>query len=140
MWWTSVDCERPDVMSAALLCSVERVLSLYPSSLQPEAYAEARLPRNAVARLRALSDTKIVRSDDARSTTRALLLLPLFTEVRGIEILRTSPFGHSRKFALKVSEKGYEQRYERGFGRYTEAKTGRKVLHPWFYRRGCRHV
>jgi hypothetical protein len=27
--------------------------------------------------------------------------LPLFTEVRGIGILRTSPFGDSRKFALK---------------------------------------
>src|SRR5215208_4128188 len=27
--------------------------------------------------------------------------LPLFTRVRGRGILRTSPFGHSRKFALK---------------------------------------
>ena len=90
MWWTSVDCERPDVMSAAPpLAQWSGVLSLYPSSLQPEAYAEARLPRNGVARLRALSDTKIVRSDDARSTTRALLLLPLFTRVRGIGILRS---------------------------------------------------
>src|SRR5918995_2845079 len=26
---------------------------------------------------------------------------PLFTRVRGIRILRTSPFGHSRKFAFK---------------------------------------
>jgi hypothetical protein len=26
--------------------------------------------------------------------------LPLFTEVRGIRILRTSPFGHSRKFRV----------------------------------------
>ena len=92
MWWTSVDCERPDVMSAAPLCAQwSGVLSLaYPSSLQREAYAEARLPRNAVARLRALSDTKIVRSDDARSTTRALLLLPLFSGVRGRGVLRSS--------------------------------------------------
>ena len=29
----------------------------------------------------------------------ALILLPLFTRVRGRRILRTSPFGHSRKFA-----------------------------------------
>jgi hypothetical protein len=27
------------------------------------------------------------------------VFLPLFTEVRGIRILRTSPFGHSAKFA-----------------------------------------
>jgi hypothetical protein len=27
----------------------------------------------------------------------------LFTRLRGIEILRTSPFGHSRKFAKKVA-------------------------------------
>jgi hypothetical protein len=40
----------------------------------------------------------------------------------------------------KLSEKEYEQRYERGFGQYTEAKTGRKILHPWFYRRGSGHV
>ena len=33
-----------------------------------------------------------------------------------------------RKFALKLSEKGFEQRSERGFGQPTEAKTGRIVL------------
>jgi Pentapeptide repeats (8 copies) len=44
------------------------VLSLYPSSLKQEAYAEARLPRNAVAWLEALSDTNIGRLDEARST------------------------------------------------------------------------
>ena len=41
------------------------------STLPPwnkEAYAEARLPRNAVAWLKALSDTKIGRLDEARST------------------------------------------------------------------------
>jgi hypothetical protein len=103
MWWTSVDCERPDVMSAALCAQWSGVLSLYPSSLQPEAYAEARLPRNVVARLRALSDTKIVRSDDARSTTRVLLLLPLFTGVRGRGILGSSAVvSSSRKPAPAV--------------------------------------
>src|SRR5215212_5179258 len=34
--------------------------------LQQEAYAEARLPHNAIAWLKAHSDTKIVRWDDAR--------------------------------------------------------------------------
>src|SRR5215208_1916357 len=28
--------------------------------------------------------------------------MPLFTQVRGIEILRSSPFGHSRKFISKI--------------------------------------
>ena len=32
--------------------------------------------------------------------------------------------GHSATFALKLSEKGYEQRSECGFGRYIGAKTG----------------
>jgi hypothetical protein len=50
------------------------VLSLYPSSLEQEAYAEARLPRNAVAWLKALFDTKIVRLDGARSTRPFLFL------------------------------------------------------------------
>ena len=43
----------------------------FASTLRPlnkEAYAEARLPRNAVAWLKALSDTKIGRLDEARST------------------------------------------------------------------------
>jgi hypothetical protein len=43
----------------------------FASTLRPwnkEAYAEARLPRNAVAWLNALSDTKIGRLDEARST------------------------------------------------------------------------
>src|SRR5918995_5938670 len=43
----------------------------FASTLRPwnkEAYAEARLPRNAVAWLKALSDTKIGRLDDAHST------------------------------------------------------------------------
>ena len=64
------------------------VLSLYPSSLQQEAYAGARLPRNAVAWLMVQSDTKIVRLDDTCSTRP--FLWPLFTGVRGREILRSS--------------------------------------------------
>jgi hypothetical protein len=32
----------------------------------------------------------------------------LFTGVRGIGILRTSPFGHSRKFALRSSHLAYD--------------------------------
>ena len=42
--------------------------------LEQEAYAEARLPRNAVAWLEALFDTKIVRLDRARSTRPFLFL------------------------------------------------------------------
>jgi hypothetical protein len=61
----------------------------FASTLRPwnkEAYAEARLPRNAVAWLKAISDTKIGRLDEARST-RSFHFLPLFTRVRGIGIL-----------------------------------------------------
>jgi hypothetical protein len=34
--------------------------------------------------------------------------LPFFTEVRGRGILRTSPFGHSRKFAARNSHLAYK--------------------------------
>ena len=37
----------------------------------------------------------------APARTAPALFIPLFTEVRGIGILRTSHSGHSRKFALK---------------------------------------
>src|ERR671920_850168 len=39
------------------------------------------------------------------------LLLPLFTGVRGIEILRTSPFGHSPKFAARNSHLAFADRH-----------------------------
>jgi hypothetical protein len=41
--------------------------------------------------------------------------------------MRTSPYSLSANFALKLSEKGSEQRSEHGFGQYSGAKTGRKV-------------
>src|SRR3954452_23559613 len=34
---------------------------------------------------------------------------------------------NSANFVLKLSEKGFEQRSEHGFGRYSGAKTGRKM-------------
>src|SRR5918994_2424864 len=39
------------------------------------------------------------------------LLLPLFTGVRGIVILRTSPFGHSPKFAARNSHMAFADRH-----------------------------
>ena len=51
----------------------------------------------------------------------------LFTEVRGIGILRSSSVSGSANFALKLSEKGFERRSERGIGRYIGAKIGRTV-------------
>src|SRR5918997_1812559 len=41
--------------------------------------------------------------------------------------LRTWVRGSRLNFVLKLSEKGYEQRSERGFGRYIGAETGRIV-------------
>src|SRR5918995_7237328 len=42
--------------------------------------------------------------------------------------------GHSANFALKLSEKGYEQCSERRFGRCSGAKTGRMVPFGWLLR------
>ncbi len=39
-----------------------------------------------------------------------------------------------RIILLKLSEKGYEQRFDRGFGRCREAKMGRKVPFRWSVR------
>src|SRR5918994_7176850 len=39
------------------------------------------------------------------------LLLPLFTGVRGIVILRTSPFGDSQKFAARNSHMAFADRH-----------------------------
>jgi hypothetical protein len=41
--------------------------------------------------------------------------------------LRSTQEASPANFALKLSEKGYEQRSERGFGRYIGAETGRTV-------------
>jgi hypothetical protein len=51
--------------------------------------------------------------------------LPLFTQVRGIVFLRTSPFGHSRKFASRSSPMSQNTQFEG----YTPLPHGRKV-HP----------
>src|SRR5215211_351752 len=52
---------------------------------------------------------------------------PLFIQRRGRGLLRTSPITISPNFALKLSEKGFERRSERGIGRYIGAKIGRTV-------------
>jgi hypothetical protein len=40
--------------------------------------------------------------------------------------MQDSGYGLPRTLFLKLSEKGYERRFERAFGGYTEAKMGRK--------------
>jgi hypothetical protein len=56
--------------------------------------------------------------------------MPNFLELRACE-LRRIPL-------LKLSEKGYEQRFERGFRRCGEAKMGRKVPFRCSVRLHCR--
>jgi hypothetical protein len=53
-----------------------------------------------------------------------------------LNILRLGPSG----FPRETVRKGYEQRSERGFGRYTEAKRGRRATFRCPVRLRCRRV
>jgi hypothetical protein len=66
------------------------------------------------------------------------LFLVDFGEPPKAEVRERSIRELPRTLLLKLSEKGYEQRSDRGSGRYTEAKTDRKIPFRWPVRLRCR--